>query len=177
MTNKHSIRVIRHKITEAFFDRFIKFNDCCYLTIVSPWISDLNNMKITLQEIINKIDHDEIGTYVITREPLGRDKWHVKAIEMMKQSPNIAIYFNNNVHAKIYISENVFHSFALLGSANLTKQGLMGHEIGLLILGYGDNIRIIYDLKEMTQVDLRSRYPDTVEIKKWDLKRKRNIGC
>jgi len=168
------IRLVTDKVTEYFFSEFMGTSDCCKLTIISPWISDMGEERYDLLSIVQKIERDKISTLVISRRPV--EPWHSKAISILEASDFVQIRYNDNLHAKIYVCENARNpSFALLGSANLTSKGIFGYEAGVFVIArdYGEDL--FNDLLRWT--DYLWGFRDTVEAKNWNPRRPRRPEC
>ena len=127
--------------------------DVARIIIISPWISE-RKLAHRISEIIRQFS---ISTYVITRTP--DDEINQESLSHLK-SAGSTISINDSVHAKIYVCETkpekVHNSFAIVGSANLTRSARFHNiEVGVLIRGITDRyltliqhlIQSTYDLK------------------------------
>ena len=114
-----------------------------------------------------------IPTYVITRTP--EDEYHEQAVNTLIGYDPIELRFNESLHAKLYIClcQDGSRSFALLGSANLTRKSIEENiEIAMMIYGRGRGREILRELSRWGVERLRT-LNDTKLIKKMKLKRLR----
>jgi len=168
------IRLVSDKVTEYFFGELMSTTDCCKLSIVSPWISQMSGERYNLTSILDKVEKDRISTLVITRRPIW--PYHQTAISILERSDFVQIRYNDNLHAKIYVCENAkTPSFALLGSANLTSQAIRAHEAGVFVVARDDGEHLFNDLLHWTDYLWGSR--DTIEAKNWNPKRPKRPEC
>lgn len=154
------IRILTERSVDFFLNKFLVCNSFPQnIVIVSPFISDLAGELVTLKNIIRKIDKDNTTAYILTRPP--KEEYQINSIEILKQSPNIEIRYNDDIHAKLYIcwcKKNIDESFAMFGSGNLTKGGLRQNlELGMMIFSKDQGRSIINDLYEWSTVGLRSQ--------------------
>ena len=141
---------------EAFFERFLLARDVGYLLIVSPWITSLSDEKVRLHDIVKKIIRENIQTRVFMRDP-KKEPINVEGAEILRPCPTVGLYFNNELHAKVYVCRCDPFGFALVGSANLSGYATRAHEIGLMIEGKGKGRDIIEELQRMGTDDLPNR--------------------
>jgi len=150
------VTVVREGGHSLFFERFIQAVGITSLVIISPWIQSLEGEPISLKDIIWSIERSKVSTTVImrnpTKEPLNRD-----AAELFKESSFITMYYNNDLHAKIYVCRCQPFGFALLGSANLSGRATRALEVGLLIDGKGAGRAIIEELDILGKEDIPNR--------------------
>lgn len=141
----------------VFFERFLLATDIKSLVIISPWISTLPNENIRLEDIIFTIKKHKIHTTVIMRDP-KRERLNIEATKLFRQCRhNIDLYFNNELHAKVYVCKCTPFGFALIGSANLSGRATRAHEIGVFIEGKGYGKEIVEELDLLGKVDLLNR--------------------
>ena len=141
----------------VFFERFLLAIDIKSLVIISPWISTLPNENIRLEDIIFTIKKQKIPTTVIMRDP-ERERLNIEATKLFRQCHhNINLYFNNELHAKVYVCKCPPFGFALIGSANLSGRATRAHEIGVFIEGKGYGKEIIEELDLLGKEDLLNR--------------------
>lgn len=137
--NKLYAEIISDRPVEKFLRRFFIIDEIPQnLIIVSPIICSLQGTRYSVAYLTEKITKDKIRTYIITREP--EELFHKEAIDTLSRSDFVEIRYNNSLHAKLYISayQNEPISFALLGSANLTKHSIEKNiEIGIMIFKKG----------------------------------------
>lgn len=95
----------------------------------------MQDQEISLEMLRRKIDRERIPTFVVTREP--EEDYHKSAVRILMKCRTSEIILNEALHAKMYIAENRVSSLALIASANLTRAGLEGIEVGILIRGWG----------------------------------------
>jgi hypothetical protein len=102
------------------------------LYFVSPWISEFGEEAgMSFPRLLRKLATERVVMYVATRPPT--EDWHARAIDRLKDTGKASISLVPQLHAKLYVAETAAVSFALLGSANLTKASLTGIELGILI--------------------------------------------
>ena len=140
----------------VFFERFLLAIDIKSLVIISPWISTLPDENIRLENIILIIKKHNVPTTVIMRDP-ERERLNIRAAKLFRQSLNIDLYFNNELHAKVYVCRCAPFGFALLSSANLSGRATRTHEIGVLIEGKGYGREIVEELDLLGKEDLLNR--------------------
>lgn len=136
-----------------FFERVFNASDVWRLIIVSPWIASLEDDTITVQDIAQYVERHHIETFVIMRSP-QKEPRNLEAANLFKQRIGswLTLYYNNGIHAKIYVCRCQPFGFALLGSANLTPHGSRSYEVGLIVNGFGAGQKIVEEL-ELTGTD------------------------
>ena len=144
--NVHEIiTVITDRVPEEFFSRFLESRDeTLRLWIISPWITPLTGSGADLERIARKIERNHINAHIVTRPP--EDKHHLDSLLTFNDCPTVTIVTLPNLHAKLYVMDNMRESLALLGSANLTRSGHSNIELGMLIRGQDWGRTIIGDL-------------------------------
>jgi phosphatidylserine/phosphatidylglycerophosphate/cardiolipin synthase-like enzyme len=125
------------------------------LILVSPWITPLVGTRYPLDEMLDAIRDQAIATYVITRPPAAGNLAHEEAIAKLIGMPSVELRFNPGLHAKIMLAEGPRQAIGLLGSANLTRAGMLGVEVGVLMHGRGQGETLIRDLIDFCTWDLR----------------------
>lgn len=139
-----------------FFERFVQAVQVTSLVVVSPWIQSLDGEPLSLKDILWSIERKKVPTTIIMRspqkEPLNRD-----ATELFEGCPFITLYYNNDLHAKIYVCRCQPFGFALLGSANLSGRATRALEVGLMIEGKGAGRSIIGELELLGKEDIPNR--------------------
>jgi len=150
------ITVVREGGHSLFFERFMQAVEVTSLVIVSPWIQRLDGEPLSLKDMLWSVERGKVPTTIIMRspekEPLNRD-----AAELFEGCPFITLYYNNDLHAKIYVCRCQPFGFALLGSANLSGQSTRALEVGLLIEGKGAGCAIIEELELLGKEDIPNR--------------------
>lgn len=149
-------RIVSEYGHQDFFERFLLATNVQRLVIVSPWITSLRGEKITLMDIIKKIRSENISTTIIMRHPT-KEPINSNAVQTFCDNRNVTIYFNNELHAKVYVCRCDPFGFALVGSANLSGQATRALEIGLLIEGKGYGKDIVDELELLGREDLPNR--------------------
>jgi len=131
-----------------FFERVLSATGVWRLVIVSPWIASLDDDTVTLQDIVNYVERYHVETFVVMRSP-QKEPRNVEAANLLKSRIGswLTLYYNNGVHAKIYVCRCQPFGFALLGSANLTPHGSRSYEVGLIVNGFGAGQRIVEELE------------------------------
>ena len=136
-----------------FFERFVDATAVSSLVIISPWIQTLNGEQITLEDIMRKIERDGIETTVIMRDP-RRESMNYRANDLFKNCQHVTLYYNNDLHAKVYVCKCDPFGFALLSSANMSGHATRALEIGLLIEGKGVGCDIVDELDMLGKEDV-----------------------
>jgi hypothetical protein len=159
--------VIRSGIHRVFVNRIQRARDGIdRIVVISPWITPTGYGACPLSTLVSIIRTRSVPAFIFTRRPVKPD--HLAAVQMLQACPTTEIIYNDNIHAKIYACVAAPpHSFALMGSANLTANSLLLYEIGLLILGVGPGSAIVDDLANFGLRYLRTR-PESDVIKKID---------
>lgn len=148
-----------------FFERLFTAHDIHSLVIISPWIGFLQREKLgySLEDIARSINSNQIPTYIITRDPES-ETVNREAIDIFYSCPSVNLYYNNSLHAKIYVCRCEPFGFALLSSANLSMASSSIVEIGLMIEGKGYGQMIIEELEHVGKEDLPGM-PETKAVK------------
>lgn len=151
------LRVGTRRVLDLFLGPLARSHGWKRLYIVSPWISEIvANTSMTFDQILTRIVADGTTVYVVTRPP--EEDWHEDAIRLLGETTRANIALVPNLHAKLYTAHTASGSFAMLGSANFTQQGLINRELGLLVNGFGQGRRVVSDLNyEAAQI---YRIPD-----------------
>jgi hypothetical protein len=149
------VTVVREGGHRRFFERLLQAVEPTSLVIVSPWITSLLG-EIPLSSIVDFIDRNRISTVTIMRHP-GKEPMNSEAAMLMRQSENVIIYYNNELHAKIYVCRCSPCGFALLGSANLSGNATRAHEVGLMVEGKGPGEDIVKELEVLGRYDIPGR--------------------
>lgn len=165
--------VIRNGVQRVFVNRLRRTKHVRRVVVISPWITGAEDSFCPFFSLVQLIRSRRIPAYFITRRP--DDNAHAKATELLKSCPTVELVYNENVHAKVYacIAPSP-HSFALLGSANLTAKSLELYEIGLLVVGVGPGSSIVENLANFGFCHLRTR-PESEFVKKIDARSMRNV--
>ena len=159
-----SERVYLHIVTdhpvEAFVNRYmLGGSQAEELIIVSPYISEMEEDRYSLADVLHRAEKDKSRVFVVTRPP--KEEYHQKALDFLKAKPNVEIRYNPDVHAKLYICKvhegNEAESFALFGSANLTSGGMTYNlELGMMILARGRGAAMVINLHDWFTNTLRA---------------------
>jgi len=147
--------VVREGGHQQFFARLLQAVDVTSLVIVSPWVSSLAG-EVTLASILDFIDRNRVPTVAIMRHP-SKESMNLEAATALRQSRNVVLYYNNELHAKVYVCRCAPFGFALLGSANLTGKATRSHEVGLMIEGKGPGAEIVEELEVLGWHDIPNR--------------------
>jgi len=150
------ITVVREGGHTLFFERFMQATEITSLVIVSPWILGLDGEPFSLETILHAIRRGKVPTTVIMRNP-EKEQLNVEAAELFKGSPFVTLYFNNDLHAKIYVRRCQPFGFALLSSANLSGRATRALEVGLLVEGKGAGRAIVEELEVLGKEDIPNR--------------------
>ena len=142
------------------------------LILISPFVGTLEGSRVTLDALCRKAVEKGIPTYVITRAP--EEEYHQQAIETLIRYDPVELRFNESLHAKLYvcICQDESQSFALLGSANLTRTSIEKNiEIAMMIYGQGQGREILRELSRWGLERLRT-LNDTKLVKKMKFRRR-----
>jgi phosphatidylserine/phosphatidylglycerophosphate/cardiolipin synthase-like enzyme len=142
------------------------------LILISPFVGTLEGTRVTLDGLCRKAAEKGIPTYVITRAP--EEEYHQQAIDTLISYDPVELRFNESLHAKLYvcICQDESKSFALLGSANLTRTSIEKNiEIAMMIYGRGRGRDILRELSRWGLVRLRT-LNDTKLVKKMKFQRR-----
>jgi phosphatidylserine/phosphatidylglycerophosphate/cardiolipin synthase-like enzyme len=142
------------------------------LILISPFVGTLEGSRVTLDSVCKKAVEKGILTYVITRAP--EEENHQQAIETLMSYDQVELRFNESLHAKIYICicQDESQSFALLGSANLTRSSIEKNiEVAMMIYGRGHCREILGELSRWGLERLRT-LNDTKLVKRIKFKRR-----
>lgn len=150
------VTVVREGGHTLFFERFMQATGITSLVIVSPWILGLDEEPFSLETILHVIRREKVPTTVIMRSP-EREQLNVKAAKLLKGSPLVTLYYNNDLHAKIYVCRCEPFGFALLSSANLSGRATRALEVGLLVEGKGAGCAIVEELEILGKEDIPNR--------------------
>ena len=150
------VRVVQEGGHLSFFDRFVVATGITELIIISPWITDLESERIKLSQIIYTINREKVPTIIITRDP-QHESLNIDALKLFEESRWITIYYNNDLHAKVYVCHCDPFGFALIGSANLSGRATRALEIGVFIEGKGHGCNIIDELALLGKYDIPGR--------------------
>lgn len=137
-----------------FFERLFIAHNIQSLVIISPWIVLLRqgSFYYDIEALAQFINSNQIPTYIITRNP-EKETVNKRAIDILTTCPSVNIFYNNSLHAKIYVCRCEPFGFALLSSANLTDSSLSTVEIGLMIEGKGYGQMIVEELENIGKED------------------------
>jgi hypothetical protein len=150
------ITVVREGGHTLFFERFMQATEITSLVILSPWISGLDEEPFSLESILHAIRRGKVPTTVIMRSP-DKEPLNVQAAEVFQGSPFVTLYYNNDLHAKIYVCRCQPFGFALLSSANLSGRATRALEVGLLVEGKGAGRAIVEELEILGKEDIPNR--------------------
>lgn len=143
------VKIVPDKPVERFLQMFILSpRPVEELVLISPIIGMLRGgVSVSMNRVVDKINQDQIRTYVITNEPSPDYTSHVQAMSMLKQSNFTEIRYNESLHAKVYICRYRDGGFALLGSGNLTETSIQRRiEIGMIIFRRGKGVPLFQEL-------------------------------
>lgn len=127
------------------------------LILVSPFVGTLEGTTVTLDGLCRNMQLKGINTYVITRA--SEEEHQKRAIDTLKGYDAVELRFNQSLHAKLYVClcNDEAQSFALLGSANLTRNSINKNiEIGMMIYGRGRGRDILVELSRWGLERLRT---------------------
>lgn len=165
--------IVTSKPVETFLMKFY-YSDIPIqsLIIISPFVGTLEGARVTLDAVCEKSLEKRIFTYVITRAP--EEEYQQQAINILKNYDPVELRFNESLHAKLYIClcQDESQSFALLGSANLTRSSIERNiEIAMMIRGRGPGREILRELSRWGLEKLRT-LNETKLVKKIKLQRR-----
>lgn len=138
-----------------FFDRLFGAQRVQSLVLVSPWIGLLSRERFgySLEDIAQLIVSYHVPTYVITRDPKV-EPTNEQAVGILTGCPPVNLFYNNDLHAKVYVCRCEPFGFALLSSANLSAASANTVEIGLMIDGKGYGQLVVEELENVGKEDL-----------------------
>ena len=150
--------IITHKPVQKFLLKFYLSDAPMYsLILISSIIGTLEGTRVTLDSVCKKATEKHLPTYIITRKP--EDEFRQKAIDILLNYENIELRFNESLHGKLYIClcQDEGQSFALLGSANLTRNSMENNiKIAMMIFGRGKGREILGELSHWGLMRLRT---------------------
>lgn len=147
------VTVVREGGHSLFFERFIHAAGVTSLVIVSPWIQGLLGEPISLRDIIWSVEREKVAATVIMRSP-RKEPLNEEAAQLFRGCPFITLFYNNDLHAKIYVCRCQPFGFALLSSANLSGRATRALEVGLLLEGKGAGRAVIEELEILGKEDI-----------------------
>ena len=150
------VTVVREAGHSLFFERFVQAVEVTSLVIVSPWIQSLDGEPLSLRDILWSVERRRVPTTIVMRSP-EKEPLNREAVELFEGCPFITLYYNNDLHAKIYVCRCQPFGFALLGSANLSGRATRALEVGLLIEGKGAGCAIVEELELLGKEDIPNR--------------------
>ena len=155
-TANKDIELVTSRVPSAFITRFLAQGARWWvLIIVSPWITPSWSATHTLEGVLDRVREQAVPTYVITRPPVEGDEYHARAVAQFRSTPSVELRFNRGLHAKVLLAEGPDRALGLLGSANLTLNGMEGVEVGVLMHSRGIGEVLIRDLIDFCTWDLR----------------------
>lgn len=148
-------RIVRERGHMLFFQRLFGAHGVQSLVLVSPWIGVLCRERFgySLEDVAQLIVSFRIPTYVVTRGPEVAPT-NEQAVGILTRCPPVNLFFNNDLHAKIYVCRCEPFGFALLSSANLSAAAANTVEIGLMIDGKGYGQLVVEELENVGKEDL-----------------------
>lgn len=173
MTQLEYTEVVSSKPVQRFLLRFYLSDiPIQSLILISPFVGTLEGTRVTLDSVCRKAVEKDIPTYVITCAP--EEEYHQQAINTLINYDPVELRFNESLHAKLYvcICQDESQSFALLGSANLSRNSIEKNiEIAIMIYGRGRGREILRELSRWGLERLRT-LNDTKLVKKMKYKRR-----
>lgn len=156
--------LVTKRVPEKFLRRVIDGNNDKYhsLILVSPWIESMADEPYGLGRLMKQIQKHAIRTYVFTRPP--QEGWHEEAVRMMCQAATVEMNYNALLHAKFFVCDCEPYGFAMLATANLTANAILGYEVGMMVEGRGGGEPIVSKLRDLALITLRS-YRETKRVK------------
>lgn len=155
-TSQH-IRLLTERPVEHFFARlFLRNSPLRSLTLVSPFVSTMQDCRYSLADLSTKIQSERIPTYLVTRKP--QESWQEEAVALLARNSWIEIRFNESLHAKVFVASAIHESesFAAFGSGNLTGNAINCNlEVGMLLLAKGAGRRLVDQLYYWATNNLR----------------------
>lgn len=136
------------------------------LILISPFVGTLEGSLVTLDAVCKKAVEKGIFTYVITCPP--QEEYHQQAINTHISYDVVELRFNESLHAKLYVClcQDESQSFALLGSANLTRSSIEKNiELAMMIYARGHGREILMELSRWG-LERLSSLNDTKLVKK-----------
>lgn len=157
MADGRHIRLVMERAVEQFLQRlFLRAMPVRSLCLVSPFINTLEGARYTLADLSEKINREQIPTYVVTRPPV--EAYQKEAMAILMDNDWIEIRYNESIHAKVYITSAIqeSESFALFGSGNLTGRSIASNiEVGMIIVAQGQGRSLVDELSYWANNRLR----------------------
>lgn len=150
------VRVIVDGGFSDFFDRFLSATEVNELVVITPWISNHGTMRALIDAIASKIARETISTTIVVRNP-AKEPVNFHAVRTLLRVPTVQLWFNDELHAKVYACHCDPHGFAYVGSANLTGRGSTALEVGIMVEGKGAGVPIVDELARLGREDLLNR--------------------
>ena len=155
--------ILMERVAEQFLIRFDAVSQHAEeLLIVSPVLGTLSGTRMTVERLRHVLCANRIRTYLVTRSPendLTRGApGHRPALETFGSIEGLEIRYNDQLHAKLYvcICDDRRSSFAVIGSANLTKTSIVKNiEVGIMIRYAYQGQSLIDELKYWVKNRLR----------------------
>ena len=147
--------IVRSGAHNRFFERVFMAQQIQSLIIVSPWIGSMTRQSVgyTIHDIADLITEKHIPSYIVMRS-YQAEPTNLPAVEALRACPSVNLYFNNEVHAKVYVCRCDPFGFALLSSANLSESSMTSIEIGMMIEGKGYGESVVEDLEAFGKHDM-----------------------
>ena len=147
--------ILRHRVVEQFLIRLDAVSRHVEeLFIVSPVLGTLSGTRMTVDRLRDVLRANRIRTYLVTRSPedeLTRGALnHRPALATFSTVDGLEIRYSDNLHAKIHVCvcDDRRSSFAVIGSANLTKTSIVNNiEVGIMIRYAYEGQRLIDELE------------------------------
>jgi len=162
------VEVVYEKGHIEFFERMFGASGVWKLVIVSPWIASRIDDPINIESIADYIKKFHVDTTIIMRNP-EKEPTNSAAVNLFKRkiSPWMTLYYNNSVHAKIYVCRCQPFGFALLSSANFTPHDPRSYEVGLVVNGFGAGQKIVEELELTGTEYIPGKGESTLEWAPW----------
>lgn len=139
------MRVATRRVIDAFLRPLAGSRAWKKLFIISPWISRFDEpASLSFDHLVQRLIKDDATAYVVTRPP--EEDWHADAIAFLGSSGRVNVALVPELHVKLFTALTAEGSFALLGSANFTRQSLVNREIGVLVTSYAEGKSVIAKL-------------------------------
>jgi hypothetical protein len=138
-------RIASRRVIAIFVDALARSHGWQTIYLVSPWISTFSEKGLmTFSQLVKRLHDDNATAYVVTRPP--DHAWHEQAIDSIAKTGKANIVTVPRLHTKLYCAITSQGSFAMLGSANFTRQSFSNREIGVFMRGSGLGKKLVRDL-------------------------------
>jgi hypothetical protein len=139
------VKVASRRVIALFLDALARSHGWQTIYLISPWISNFSEQGLmSFSQLLRRLQDYNATAYVVTRPP--DHDWHQRAIDNIAMTGKANIVTVPRLHTKLYCAITSQGSFAMLGSANFTRQSLTNRELGVFIRASGGGTKLVRDL-------------------------------